>query len=98
MLDPAEGALDWGSLDVKSIERLADVEDGLAEDALDWMSLDVKSIELLADVGDDLGVCMCRSSGVWGCRLMRPGRYPDSSSSSLYPDSSSPSISWGKYL
>ena len=72
------------SLDVKSIERLVDVEDGLAEDALDWVSL---------DVGDGLGVCMCRSSGVWDCRLMRSGRYPDSSSSSSYQDSSSPSIS-----
>ena len=35
MLDLAEDTLDWVSLDDKSIERLADVEDGLAEDALD---------------------------------------------------------------
>src|SRR3981189_339457 len=33
-----------------------------------------------------LGVCMCRSSGVWGWRQIRPGGYPDSSSSSSpYP-------------
>src|SRR3981189_303186 len=34
-----------------------------------------------------LGVCMCRSSGVWGWRQTRPGWYPDSSSSSSpYPE------------